>query len=432
MTLHLEGDPAMKILGMDLGQSKSAWELMDVSGGPASAVSGGSNGPASAGSAGSGGSSGQANGGQASNVQAGDGGAKSSRGKSSNGKAVGKASNGKAGGQSSSGEVLRGSVAMDEDSLRKLLKKLTPDRLVIESGPLAARVHDLAVSCGVAVQVADTTEDAWQWKNVKRKTDADDAAKLARLSALDQINPVHIPAPPVRERRHLLEHRRSLIAERTRCKNRIRSTLLLKGMKLPPGKSGWSQEARAELRKQSRPLADCGAEELWRGIVHSELEHLEQIEKLAATVTDKLDEMNKTDPNVALLRSIPGVGPRTAEVIVTVLDQPQRFASRRQVSAYAGLVPRRFQSGQMDRSGRITKRGSALLRLCLNEAGWSAVRYNPELRAFFLQVGGSSKKRRKQAIVAVMRKLLVIAWAMLRDGKRYQPRAAGAKKAVAA
>ncbi len=349
----------MKILGMDLGQNKSAWETLDTQ----------------------------------------------------------------------SGEITNGWVAMDADALRRLLHRTRPDQFVIESGPLAARVHDLARAAGVAVLVADTTQDAWQWKNVKRKTDADDADKLVRLAALGQINPVHIPAPAVRERRHLLEYRATLVAEQTRCKNRIRATLLLQGLKLPAGKMGWSTAARGELTKQTRPLAECGAEELWRGVLQVELEHLAQVARLVATVTAQLDALAKTDPHVARLRSIPGVGARTAEVIVTVLDQPQRLATRRQVAAYGGLVPRRFQSGQMDRSGRITKRGSPLLRQVLNQAAWMAVRCNPELQAFFLRLGGGQKKRRKQAIVAVMRKLLVIAWALLRDRTRYQARPLPSPKA---
>ena len=342
----------MRIVGMDLGQNKSAWELLDTT----------------------------------------------------------------------TGEVKKGNVGMDESSLRKLLKRLQADCLVIESGSLAARVHDLAVAAGVAVQVADTTEDAWRWKNVKRKTDADDANKLVRLAALGQINPVHIPAPEVRQRRHLLEFRRSLVAEQTRCKNRIRATLVLQGLKLPAGKSGWNGSARAWLQLQARPLAECEPAELWRGVLYTAVAHLEELEQQIAKVTAKLDELGQADPAVQLLRSIPGVGPRTAEVIATVLDEPERFATRRQVAAYAGLVPRRFQSGRMDRSGRITKRGSSLLRQALNQAAWMVVRFNPPLRAFFLRAGGGSKKRRKQAIVALMRKLLVIAWAMLRDGRAYHAR----------
>jgi transposase len=352
----------MRILGMDLGQSKSAWETLDLQ----------------------------------------------------------------------TGEITRGQVRMDDDQLRKLLARTGPDQLVIESGPLAARVHDLARAAGVSVLVADTTQDAWQWKNVKRKTDADDAGKLVRLAALGQINPVHIPAPPVRERRHLLEYRQALVAEQTRCKNRIRATLTLQGRKLPSGKTGWSAAAREKLAAETRPLAECGPEELWQGLLKAELEHLQHVQALVATVTAKLDALAQADPGVARLQTIRGVGPRTAEVLVTVLDQPQRFATRRQVSAYVGLVPRRYQSGQMDRSGRITKRGSPLLRQVLNQAAWAAVRCNPELRAFYLRLGGGQKKRRKAAIVAVMRKLLVIAWALLRDGTVYQAQRLRPKNAKAA
>ena len=115
----------MVILGMDLGQNKSAWEMLDTQ----------------------------------------------------------------------TGEVASGGVRMDPHALRKLLADQRPDQLVVESGPLAARVHELAAAAQVRVLVADTTQDAWRWKNVKRKTDADDASKLVRLAALGQINPVHIPAP---------------------------------------------------------------------------------------------------------------------------------------------------------------------------------------------------------------------------------------------
>lgn len=340
----------MKIVGVDLGQSKSAWELLDTQ----------------------------------------------------------------------TGEARRGEIRMNDDALRRLLARTSPDQLVIESGPLAARVHDLATGAGVAVLVADATQDAWKWKNVKRKTDADDANKLVRLAALGQINAVHIPTPAVRERRHLLEYRAALVAEQTRCKNRIRATLLLQGIKTLNGKAGWSIAARKGLAQHARPLSECDPTELWRGLLQTELEHLARVQQLVATVTAKLDELAQADPQVARLRTIPGVGPRTAEVIATVLDQPRRFATRRQVAAYAGLVPRRWQSGQMDRSGRITKRGSPMLRAILNQAAWIAVRCNPELRAFFLRIGGGQKKRKKQAIVAVMRKLLVIAWALLRDKTTYQ------------
>ncbi len=95
------------------------------------------------------------------------------------------------------GEYQQGWVQMDNASLERLFERVRPEQLVIESGPLAGRVHDLAQARGLSVLVADTTAEAWRWKNVKRKTDRDDALKLVRLAAMHQINPVHMPAPAV-------------------------------------------------------------------------------------------------------------------------------------------------------------------------------------------------------------------------------------------
>ena len=142
-------------------------------------------------------------------------------------------------------------------------------------------------------------------------------------------------------------------------------------------------------------------------------------------------QLQKADADVTRVATLPGVGRPTAQVIVTVLDGARRFASRRQVSAYAGLTPRRFQSGQMDRSGRISKRGNRLLRWALNQAAWAAVRCSLEWRALYLRLGGGTKTRRKQAIVALMRKLLVVAWAVLRDQSRYQAQRLAVRPAAA-
>jgi transposase len=153
-----------------------------------------------------------------------------------------------------------------------------------------------------------------------------------------------------------------------------------------------------------------------------ELQRLDGLEELIRTMDAKLDQLAQGDARTVLVKSIPGVGWRTAEAIVTSLDNPHRFTSRRQVAAYAGLTPRRYQSGRMDRQGRISKQGRRSLRQALNQAAWSAIRRNAPFRAFYLRLGGAQKARRKQALVAVMRKLLVLAWALLRDGRSYQAR----------
>jgi len=107
------------------------------------------------------------------------------------------------------------------------------------------------------------------------------------------------------------------------------------------------------------------------------------------------------------------VGVRTAEVIVVHLFDASRFRSAEEVSAYAGLVPRQYQSGTTDRRGRITRRGPKLLCAALVECAWCSLRYNRWARQKWprLQENGLSKKK---AIVALARRLLVRCRAILR------------------
>ncbi len=331
-----------------------------------------------------------------------------------------------------SGVTTFGSFPTNEDELRKRLKRERPDRVVAEICPQAAMVHDVAGGLKIEVQIADTTQDAWQWRNVKRKTDSDDALKLAKLSALDQINCVHIPAPAMRQWRRLVEQRVTLAGERTRCKNRIRSLLMVQGLSLPRGKGGWTQASLAALAERARPLCECELLDSWQGSLQIELDQLELFARQIEELETLLDGLVKNDPRTVLVNTIPGVGPRTAEAIVATLDSAERFKNSRQVAAYAGLTPRRYQSGDMDRQGRISKRGNPLLRRALNQAAWSAVHSDAHFRAVFLRISGGRKSRIKTAIVAVMRKLLITAWAMLRDGQVYQPRPAASETSAAA
>ena len=124
-----------------------------------------------------------------------------------------------------------------------------------------------------------------------------------------------------------------------------------------------------------------------------------------------LAEKNKGNQR---LRTIPGLGPRTAEVIVTALDDVHRFKNGRQVSSYIGLVPRQYQSGETDRNGRITKRGSRILRTILLECAWVSLQHNDWSRATYDRIQGGQKTRKKKAAIALARKIAVVSWAMLR------------------
>jgi transposase len=308
-----------------------------------------------------------------------------------------------------------------------------PDRLVMEIGSAAGWVKDLAEAMGIHVQVANPNHEAWRWKNVKRKTDRDDALKLAQLSAMNQLPMVQLPAARVRQWRSLIGYRWKLVNRRTAIKNHIRSILDRQGMSLPDGRAGWNERTIALLRLQSRKAQDeVTLEELWRFELHAELEALEQVRALIVQVEDRLESLSRRDERVLRLQSIPGVGPRLAEVVVATIDDPKRFKNAKQVGAYAGLTPRQFESGTMSRQGGISGRGNKLLRALLVEVAWLMRRNNPYLRAIYDQVCHGSKTRKKIAVVATARRLLVICWAMLRDGTTWDVARASQKRAPVA
>jgi transposase len=121
------------------------------------------------------------------------------------------------------------------------------------------------------------------------------------------------------------------------------------------------------------------------------------------------------------LRTVKGVGPRLAEAVVLHIgDEPRRFKTGRQLAGYAGLVPKLLESGQVTRLGHITRRGPALLRSLLVEAAWMVYRLNDWAKAFVEKVSRGGRGRRKLAIVALARKLLILLWGMLKSNKPFR------------
>jgi transposase len=289
--------------------------------------------------------------------------------------------------------------------------------VVVEACDAAGWVHDLARSLGLSVAVANTTAEAWKWKKVKRKTDRDDALKLAKMALNDELPTVHMPSPQRRQKRRLMLHRRGLVARRTQCKNSIRSIFSQQGLShtLPRGTKAWTQAGLDQLAVEARPLDECDLDNLWRGRLKLELALLEVLHQQILTTERKLDELARDDAPVKLLETVPGVGTRLAETVAICLDDPRRFKSAAEVGSYAGLVPKQMQSGQMKRVGRITRRGSTLLRGMLVEVAWMVWRHNDWAKEFVARISRGMKLRKKIAIVALARKLLIILWAMLRD-----------------
>jgi len=307
------------------------------------------------------------------------------------------------------------SFTTDRTRLAKLLSRCQPAGVVIEACLLAGWVHDLCAELGFACLVANTAAEAWKFKHLKRKTAKDDALRLAQLHALGQLPTVALPPPATRQWRSLIAYRQTLVGRRVAVQNRIRALFVAQGLPAPRGAKAWTTTGLDGLALQAKPLADCGPDELWRGLLHLALAEYRQLRELLDHAEERLDALAKSDRNVQLLETTPGVGPRTAEAIVAHLHQPERFASGKQVSADVGLAPKQFQSGETDRRGRITRRGPALLRKLLVECAWVMLRYNGWARAVYLRLTHGGKARTKQAIVALARKLLVRCWAMLRD-----------------
>ena len=305
-------------------------------------------------------------------------------------------------------------VATDPDAIRTLLSDRRPDLVAFETCTVAGWVADICSELGLAYQVANPMDEAWRWSRVKRKTDRDDALKLARMAALGQLPTVHVPSPEVRQYRGLVAYRARLVGRRTAVQNRLRALAQAHGLLLPRGHRAWTREGLAALRAIGRPPESCEPGQIWRAEFAIECDGLEPLLNQIGRVEQPLDAAGQSDPRVRLLETIPGVGRRTAEVIAVYLDDPKRFRTAGEVSAYAGLVPKQFQSGETDRLGRITKRGPRLLRKALVEAAWVMQRYNPWAARTFERLSRGQRGRRKTALVGVARKLLVRSWAMLR------------------
>ncbi len=325
-------------------------------------------------------------------------------------------------------------IEMSPAAVHELLARHATDPaeqtlVVLETCDCCGWVYDLCVALGLSAKVVAANSEAWQWRRVKRKTDRDDALKLAKLALLDQLTVVHMPSPEQRQRRRLILHgstelaevRRSVVSRRTQSRNAIRSIFSQQGLPLVRGGKQWTKAGIEQLKTHARPLAECDdALDLWRGRLHAELQLMADADAQLKIFDRKLDGLSKEDDRVQLLQTIKGVGPRVAEAVVMHLDDVSRFASAEHVASYAGLVPKQIESGEMSRRGHITRRGPSLLRSMLVESAWVVWRHNDWAKAWVNKISRGSKARRKIGIVALARRLLTILWAMLRDNTPFR------------
>jgi transposase len=308
--------------------------------------------------------------------------------------------------------IRRTTVRGGMDGLLEALAQVAePFRICFEASVDCGTLHDRVAAlpgCRDAV-VAHPNH----LRQTRSKNDRIDAERLARLAYLGEVPRVHVPDAPTRERRQLAEFRARLVRSRTRVKNGIKSLLRSRGI-VPP-KGLWTKAGRAWLR--TLPLPDEAARVRMRLMRRQ----LRLFDRQAREVCTALDAVAVNDPRTALLRTVPGVGRRTAEAFVAWVDDPARFARGARVGSYFGLAPRQSQSGERDHMGGIMHAGPNLVRWLLVEAAWRAVRREGPLRDRYQRLMREDPQRRRRAVVAVAHHLSRVLLSMLRTGEAWTP-----------
>lgn len=270
----------------------------------------------------------------------------------------------------------------------------------------AGWLYDGLVDVVDRLVVSNPSQMTWIYRTAK-KTDRIDARKQAVLLQIGELPTVHMPCRAVRHWRGQIQHRRKLVERACQLKNRIRSYLKGQGVRRPVDGPGWWTQAARRWMAEVLP-GDVAMEDL--------LEELGLLEKQVKRVTTLLDA-RLDQAGAALLMTIPGVGPRTAEAVLAYTDDVSRFRRGKSFCAYFGLTPRLDESGQVRRLGHISKQGPSVGRWLLVESAWRAVSKSEALRTFYERVQHGQPQRKKIAIVAVARKMVSIMRAMLTTGE---------------
>jgi transposase len=298
-------------------------------------------------------------------------------------------------------------------SIQDMVRVLTglPDRFEVcyEANCGYGHFHDLLRPLATRVLVAHPGQLRLIFRS-KNKNDRNDAERLAKLMYLGETPTVHVPSLEVRTWRELINCRSQVIAKRTRAKNTVRALLCSSGITPPKHPGLWTKKGVPWLGQLALSTA---SQQLRRDLL---IEEIESLNRQVRRVEQQLNRQAQQTPAVAQLRSIPGVGIRTAEAVAAFIDDPQRFGNAKAVGSYFGLVPCQDQSGDRNRLGHITREGAPVVRQLVAEAAWQAQRRAPTVRAYFQRAQRDDPQRKKIALVATAHYLVRVMWAMLKRG----------------
>jgi transposase len=310
------------------------------------------------------------------------------------------------------------SITNHRESLRRLSSKYPGALIAMEVGTHSPWTSRFLSSLGHEVIVANPRKLRAIYANT-RKSDRQDACILARLARVDRklLHPIKHGSEEAQQDLLQVKLRDNLVSQRVNVINSVRMTLKSLGIRLP-------KHCTAVFTKRCRQHL-TGEHAGVLAMIEPSLDVIDSLSSGIAKFDKTIDETCSRYPVTSRLMEIRGVGPITALTFVLVIDNAERFTSARNVPAYLGLVPRRDQSGDVDKQLRISKAGNAYLRRLLV----SAAQYllgpfgtDCDLRRQGLRLASMGGARaKKKAVVAVARKLAVLMYTLWRRELDYDP-----------
>lgn len=309
----------------------------------------------------------------------------------------------------------QGRCASTPDAIATTLGAKAPRarRVGLETGPLSIWHYHALKQIGLPVICIDARHTQAALSLQLNKTDKNDARGIAELMRVGWYREVGVKGLDSHTVRAMLGVRYQLIGMRTIIINQMRGMLKTHGIVLKPD-FGRSQE---EIIQRV-----CGERS---GVLFQTLAALfsvyQGLKSQIAGLDRLLARFVRSSSTCRLLMTIPGVGILTSAAYVCAIDDPKRFPRSNLVGAYLGLTPRRYQSGEVDRIGRISKCGDPLLRTYLFEAATSLLTRDAQwstLKAWGLRL--AKNRGMKKAKIAVARKLAVIMHRMWLSGEKFR------------
>lgn len=313
------------------------------------------------------------------------------------------------------GGIVKEARALSEpEALSEALRQvdLPLERIGLEACSLTAWLHDGLRAEGLRAICIETRQANAAMKTMPNKTDRNDARALAQIMRTGWYRQVHVKSRQCRLWRSLLVARRTVLNEMRTIENVVRAILREAGFKLgTPGRAAFARRVRELAGDDTEIMALVGP------LLSVLSTMLQELARLTKQVLDTV----RQEETCRRLMSVPGVGPITALAFRATIDRPDRFSRSRAVGAHLGLTPARYQSGETDIQGRVSRCGDELARTALYEAAHALLTRSKKwssLRAWGMRV--AKRRGMARARVAVARKLAVILHRMWVDDTEFR------------